>query len=167
MTYGGPRGVEYHSRSGEAHGLPHPFTHDRFVAVYGTFLARTLFLTERATVETGVCIAQQFFAVGAKNGILFFFSTVEAYHQLLCTGRNSSWFCDRSCVQKIPAEKVADISGCSCDYTSIYHNQFLYYGVFIWRNHFLRIHCSCAASGKNTSWNGRKLFCSSVYHGLH
>lgn len=74
MTYGGPRGVEYHSRSGEAHGLPHPFTHDRFVAVYGTFLARTLFLTERATVETGVCIAQQFFAVGAKNGILFFFS---------------------------------------------------------------------------------------------
>ena len=22
-------------------------------------------------------------------------------------------------------------------------------------------------SGKNTSWNGRKLFCSSVYHGLH
>lgn len=73
MTYGGPRGVEYHSRSGEAHGLPHPFTHDRFVAVYGTFLARTLFFTERATVETGVCIAQQFFAVGAKNGILFFF----------------------------------------------------------------------------------------------
>ena len=68
MTYGGPRGVEYHSRSGEAHGLPHPFTHDRFVAVYGTFLARTLFFTERATVETGVCIAQQFFAVGAKNG---------------------------------------------------------------------------------------------------
>ena len=84
MTYGGPRGVEYHSRSGEAHGLPHPFTHDRFVAVYGTFLARTLFLTERATVETGVCIAQQFFAVGAKNGILFFFPTVEAYHQLYC-----------------------------------------------------------------------------------
>ena len=35
MTYGGPRGVEYHSRSGEAHGLPHPFTHDRFVAVCG------------------------------------------------------------------------------------------------------------------------------------
>lgn len=60
------------------------FTHDRFVAVYGTFLARTLFLTERATVETGVCIAQQFFAVGAKNGILFFFPTVEAYHQLHC-----------------------------------------------------------------------------------
>ena len=84
MTYGGPRGVEYHSRSGEAHGLPHPFTHDRFVAVYGTFLARTPFLTERATVETGVCIAQQFFAVGAKNGILFFFPTVEAYHQLYC-----------------------------------------------------------------------------------
>ena len=43
----------------------------------------------------------------------------------------------------------------------------LYYGVFIWRNHFLRIHCSCAASGKNTSWNGRELFCGSVYHGLH
>ena len=86
---------------------------------------------------------------------------------VLCTGRNSSWFCDRSCVQKIPAEKVADISGCSCDHTSIYHNQFLYYGVFIWRNHFFRIHRSCTASGKNTSWNGRKLFCSSVYHRLH
>ena len=28
--------------------------------------------------------------------------------------------CDRSCVQKIPAEKVADISGCSCDHTPIY-----------------------------------------------
>ena len=65
------------------------------------------------------------------------------------------------------AEKVADISGCSCDHTSIYYNQFLYYGIFIWRNHFFRIHCSCTASGKNTSWNGRKLFCSSVYHGLH
>ena len=38
---------------------------------------------------------------------------------------------------------------------------------FIWRNHFFRIHRSCTASGKNTSWNGRKLFCSSVYHGLH
>ena len=24
---------------------------------------------------------------------------------VLCSGRNSSWFCDRSCVQKIPAEK--------------------------------------------------------------
>ena len=65
------------------------------------------------------------------------------------------------------AEKVADISGCSCDHTSIYHNQFLYYGIFIWRNYFFRIHCSCTASGKNTSWNGRKLFCSSVYHRLH
>ncbi len=86
---------------------------------------------------------------------------------VLCSGRNSSWFCDRSCVQKIPAEKVADISGCSCDHTSIYHNQFLYYGIFIWRNHFFRIHCSCTASGKNTSGNGRKLFCSSVYHRLH
>ena len=30
-----------------------------------------------------------------------------------------------------------------------------------------RIHCSCTASGKNTSWNGRKLFCSPVYHRLH
>ena len=86
---------------------------------------------------------------------------------VLCSSRNSSWFCDRSCVQKIPAEKVADISGCSCDHTSIYYNQFLYYGIFIWRNHFFRIHCSCTASGKNTSWNGRKLFCSSVYHRLH
>ena len=86
---------------------------------------------------------------------------------VLRSGRNSSWFCDRSCVQKIPAEKVADISGCSCDHTSIYHNQFLYYGIFIWRNHFFRIHCSCTASGKNTSGNGRKLFCSSVYHRLH
>ena len=70
-------------------------------------------------------------------------------------------------LQKIPAEKVADISGCSCDYTSIYYNQFLYYGIFIWRNYFLRIHCSCTAFGKNTSWNGRKLLCGSVYHGLH
>ena len=42
-----------------------------------------------------------------------------------------------------------------------------HYGIFIWRNHFFRIHCSCTASGKNTSWNGRKLFCSSVYHRLH
>ena len=86
---------------------------------------------------------------------------------VLRSGRNSSWFCDRSCVQKIPAEKVADISGCSCDHTSIYHNQFLYYGIFIWRNYFFRIHCSCTASGKNTSWNGRKLLWGSVYHGLH
>lgn len=38
---------------------------------------------------------------------------------------------------------------------------------FIWRNHFFRIHCSCTASGKNTSWNGRKLLCGSVYHRLH
>ena len=86
---------------------------------------------------------------------------------VLRSGRDSSWFCDRSRVQKIPAEKVADISGCSCDHTSIYHNQFLYYGVFIWRNHFFRIHRSCTASGKNTSWNGRKLLCGSVYHRLH
>ena len=69
--------------------------------------------------------------------------------------------------RKFQPKKVADISGCSCDYTSIYHNQFLYYCVFIWRNHFFRIHRSCTASGKNTSWNGRKLFCSSVYHRLH
>ena len=26
---------------------------------------------------------------------------------------------------------------------------------------------SCTASRKNTSWNGRKLFCSPVYHRLH
>ena len=25
----------------------------------------------------------------------------------------------------------------------------------------------CTASRKNTSWNGRKLFCSPVYHRLH
>ena len=42
-----------------------------------------------------------------------------------------------------------------------------HYGIFIWRNYFFRIHCSCTASGKNTSWNGRKLLCSSVYHRLH
>ena len=42
-----------------------------------------------------------------------------------------------------------------------------HYGIFIWRNYFLRIHCSCTAFGKNTSWNGRKLLCGSVYHRLH
>ena len=51
--------------------------------------------------------------------------------------------------RKIPAEKVADISGCSCDHTSIYHNQFPVLRHFLFGGITSSgSNCSCTASGK-------------------
>lgn len=76
-----PGCIQQHSRAGEAHYLPHPFTHCRFVAMYRALLARTLLLPKRAMVETRVCIAEQLFAIRAKGGILLLFAAVEPNHQ--------------------------------------------------------------------------------------
>ena len=50
--------------------------------MYCAFFARTLLLPERTTVETGMCIAEQFLAIRAKIGVLLFLSAVDTNHQL-------------------------------------------------------------------------------------
>ena len=65
------------------------------------------------------------------------------------------------------AKKMADLSGGHCDHPSVNSDQLLHHCIFVRRDHLFRFLHSCTASRKNTSWNGRKLFCSSVYHGLH
>ena len=85
-----PRCIQQHSRTGEAHHQPHPFTHCRFVAMYRTLLARTLLLPERAMVETRMCIAEKFFAIRAKSSVLLLFPAIETNHQLY----GSLFMCD-------------------------------------------------------------------------
>ena len=50
--------------------------------MYRALLARTLLLPERATVETGMCIAEQFIAIRAKTGVLLLLPAVDTNHQL-------------------------------------------------------------------------------------
>ena len=85
MAYRFHRSIEQHSGTGEPHNLPHPFAHSRLVAMYGTFLARTFLLSEGTVIKTGMCIAEQFFALRTKSCILLFLPAIETNHDLYCS----------------------------------------------------------------------------------
>ena len=53
--------------------------------MYGTLLARAFFLSERTMVKTGMCVAEQLFALRTKGCILLFFPAIETDHDLYCS----------------------------------------------------------------------------------
>lgn len=57
--------MKHHSGTGPTHHLTHLFCHARTVAMHLAQPARTLLLTEAATVEPPVGIGEQLLAVGA------------------------------------------------------------------------------------------------------
>ena len=50
--------------------------------MYGTLLARAFFLSERTVVKTGMCVAEQLFALRTKSCILLFLPAIETDHDL-------------------------------------------------------------------------------------
>ena len=73
---------QQHSGACPAHHDAYALFHYGFVAVNGTVFARWLVVAKPTTLQSGVCIAKQFGALGAQMGVAFFVSTIQAYHLL-------------------------------------------------------------------------------------
>ena len=54
--------------------------------MYGTLLARAFFLSERTMVKTGMCVAEQLFALRTMGCILLFFPAIETDIRGFCNG---------------------------------------------------------------------------------
>lgn len=71
---------QQHARPGISHHVPYFSFHIGAIAMNGALLARALPFSEFATVQSSVCIFEEFFAVVAELLVALFVSAINAYH---------------------------------------------------------------------------------------